>query len=73
LEIVDWCSGRYFLLYMGIAHVINPDRFIKRSAVRNGGEMLTEFNRLGFQFVGVLVAAFAGFVLYMLARDIFTM
>jgi len=29
-----------FFVCVGIAHVINPDRFMKRSGVRRGGEML---------------------------------
>jgi hypothetical protein len=32
--------------------------------------MLTEFNCLGFRFVGMIMVIFAGYLLYMLARDI---
>lgn len=46
-----------------VAHIVKPDWFIKRCGVRKGGEMLTEWNRLGFQIVG---AAVTGFVLYVL-------
>ena len=53
-------------LCVGIGHVINPDYFIKRSAVRKGGELLTEFNRIGFQFVGIILAIFAGCMIYIL-------
>jgi hypothetical protein len=58
-------------LCIGIAHVIFPDRFIKRSGVRKGGEMLTDFNRMGFQLVGIVFAAFGGFMLYVLLGDLF--
>ena len=53
----------------GIAHVINPDRFIRRSAVRKGGEMLRDWHRMGFQLVGLVVAGVAAYVLYELLRD----
>jgi hypothetical protein len=39
---------------------------MKRSSVRNGGEMLTEFKRIGFQISGIIIAAFGGFLLYVL-------
>jgi hypothetical protein len=51
---------------IGTAHVIYPDRFIGRPGDRKGGEMLIEFNRIGFQIVGIIVAVFAGCLLYML-------
>jgi hypothetical protein len=56
---------------IGIAHVIFPDRFLKRSSVRKGGEMLTDFNRTGFQIAGIVIAAFGGFMLYVLVRATF--
>jgi hypothetical protein len=59
-----------FFVGVGIAHVINPDRFMKRSGVRRGGEMLTEWNRLGFQLAGALFAGVAAYGLYVLLRDI---
>jgi hypothetical protein len=37
---------------IGIAHIFRPDYFIKRSGVRRGGALLTEWNRLGFQIAG---------------------
>ncbi len=55
---------------VGIAHVINPDWFIGRSGVRRGGEMLTEWNRLGTQVVGALIAGFAVCALFALLRDV---
>ncbi len=59
-----------FFFCLGIAHVIYPDRFIERSGIRKGGEMLTGFNRIGFQIVGIIVTVFAGCLLYVLAGDI---
>jgi hypothetical protein len=56
---------------IGIAHVVSPDWFIKRSGVRKGGEMLTEWNRLQFRIVGAIFAVAAGFVLYTLLSDSF--
>jgi hypothetical protein len=44
---------------VGVGHVMKPDWFIKRSGVRRGGEMLTEWNRLGFQICGAIFSAFA--------------
>lgn len=47
-----------FFAAIGVAHVVYPDWFIKRSGVRKGGEMLTEWNRLGFQIAGAIFAGF---------------
>jgi hypothetical protein len=60
-----------FFFCIGIAHVIFPDRFIKRSSVRKGGGMLTDFNRAGFQIAGIIIAAFGGCMLYALVEAIF--
>jgi hypothetical protein len=49
---------------IGIAHIFKPDYFLKRSGLRRGGELLTEWNRVGFQIVGAIFAAFAIFLLY---------
>jgi hypothetical protein len=49
---------------IGIAHIFKPDWFIKRSNVRRGGEMLSEYNRAGFQIAGAIFAAVAIYVLY---------
>jgi hypothetical protein len=59
------------LFCIGVAHVIYPDRFIEGSGVRKGGGMLTEVNRIGFQIVGIIVAVFAAFLLYLLVGGIF--
>jgi H+/Cl- antiporter ClcA len=53
---------------IGIAHIFRPDYFVKRSGVRRGGELLTEWNRLGFQIAGAIFAAFAIYLLYILFR-----
>jgi len=37
-----------FFLCISPAHVLYPNRFLKRSGVRPGGEVLIEFNRMGF-------------------------
>jgi len=51
---------------VGIAHIIKPDWFIKRSGVRKGGELLSDWNRVQFQIVGAVFAAFAAYLLYRL-------
>lgn len=58
--------------FVGIAHVINPDGFIRRLGVRKGGEMLTGWNRFGFRMFGVLFAGFALYGLYVVLRDVLT-
>jgi hypothetical protein len=57
-----------FFAGIGVAHVINPDRFIKHSGVRKGGEMLKEWNRDSFRAVGAIFAAIAIYLLYELFR-----
>ena len=56
-------------LGVGLAHVIKPDWFIKRSGVRKGGELLTDWNRLGFQVAGAIFAGLAAYILYALFRS----
>lgn len=55
---------------IGVAHVINPDWFIKRSGVPKGGEMLTGLNRYQFRAFGVVFAGVAMYMLYRLLRDV---
>ena len=43
---------------VGVAQIINPDYFIRRSGVRKGGELLTDWNRLQFQILGVIFAGY---------------
>jgi hypothetical protein len=59
-----------FFFCMGIAHVVDPDRFLRRSGVRRGGEMLNGFNRFGFRVVGLVVALFALGILYDVGGDL---
>ena len=60
-----------FFLGMGVAHVLRPDYFLERSAIRKGGEMVTDFNRMGIQLVGLLVALFALGIIYDVAKGLF--
>lgn len=53
---------------IGIAHIFKPDWFIRRSGVRRGGEMMSEYNRAGFQIAGAVFAAIAVYMLYSLFR-----
>jgi di/tricarboxylate transporter len=57
-----------FFAAIGVAHVINPDRFIKHTGVRKGGEMLGKWNRDSFRVVGVVFTAVAIYILYELFR-----
>jgi hypothetical protein len=55
---------------IGVAHIFKPDWFVKRSGVRKGGgDLLTEYNRMGFQIAGAIFAAGAIWVLYSLLRQ----
>jgi hypothetical protein len=53
---------------IGIAHIFRPDWFMKRSGIRRGGGILTEYNRAGFQIAGAVFAAVAIYMLYSLFR-----
>ena len=53
---------------IGVAHIFKPDWFIRRSGVRKGGEMLSEYNRAGFQIAGAVFAAIAIYMLYSFFR-----
>ena len=55
---------------IGIGHVLYPDYWIKRSGMRRGGEMLTDWNRTGCQFVGLVAILFSAGVLYEIAQDV---
>ena len=61
-----------FFMGIGVAHIVDPDRYVNKSGVRKGGEMLTKVNRDGFRLVGIVVVVFSGYVIYQLLRDIFT-
>jgi cyanate permease len=53
---------------IGVANVFKPEWFVKRSSVRRGGEMLSEYNRAGFQIAGAIFAALAIYMLYSFFR-----
>jgi hypothetical protein len=55
-----------FFAGCGIFHVIYPDKFMK--PWHRGGEMLTDWNRLGIQIAGAIFAGFAIYVLYSIFR-----
>jgi hypothetical protein len=57
---------------LGIGHMLFPDYFIERSGLRHGGEMLTDSNRTGVQFVGLIATLFSGGILYELLKDVFS-
>ena len=59
-------------MVLGIGHVLYLNYFLKRSGLRRGGEMLTDLNRTGVQFVGLIVTLFSGGVLFELLSDVFT-
>ncbi len=58
-----------FFAGVGVAHVINPDWFIKRSGARKSGTMLTKWNRDSFRLVGAIFAGGAGYILFALLQD----
>jgi hypothetical protein len=55
-----------FFAGLGIAHVIYPHKFMK--PWHRGGEMLTDWNRLGIQIAGAVFAGFAIYLLYSIIR-----
>jgi hypothetical protein len=59
----------FFFFCISVGHLIKPDYFLRRSGVRKGGEMLTDFNRTGFRVVGLIGAVFTGFLLFELIGD----
>jgi len=61
----------FVFLGIGIAHIVDPDRFIRKSGVRKGGEMLTEVNQFGFQMVGAVFVFFSAYGIYELLRKLF--
>lgn len=61
LKLVTLVLALVFIFGMGIAHIVNPDYFIKRSGVPKGGEMPTDWNRTSFRALG---AVLVGGILY---------
>jgi hypothetical protein len=58
---------------IGIGCVINPNWGVKHfgQSLRRGGELLTEWNRLGIQFVGLAFGGFALYAIYVVLRECF--
>ena len=59
-----------FFACLGVAHIVNPDWFIRRSGVRKGGELLSEWNRIQFRLLGAILTVFALYGLYSLLRSL---
>ncbi len=59
-----------FFAGMGIAHAINPDRFVRSSGFRKDGEMLEGWNGFSVRILGVIFTAFAIYGLYDILRGI---
>ena len=57
-----------FFAEIGVAQFLKPGWFVKRSGIRKGGDMLSEYNRAGFQIAGGLFAAAAVYMPYSLFR-----
>ncbi len=60
------CAVLVFFAALGIAHMLYPDRFMK--PWHRGGEMLTEWNRLGIRIVGAILTAGTTYILYSMFR-----
>ncbi len=68
------CLGVLVLLVfmgVGISHMLYPEYFMRKGH-RRRGEMLTDWNRTGFRFVGLVFTLFSGGVLYELLSDLFS-
>jgi len=57
---------------VGIGCVINPVWGIRHfgQSLRKGGELLTEWNRLGILFVGLTFGGFAIYLIYIVLRGV---
>jgi len=66
-----WLAGIMLVVFaaMGVAHVVNPTYFLKRSGIRKGGELLTEWNALGFQMAGPIFAILSLYLLHALVSN----
>jgi hypothetical protein len=58
------------LLGLGVAGIVAPDHFVKALPVYRKVKTHLAFLRIGFQFTGTLVVAFAGCCLYALIEDL---
>jgi hypothetical protein len=61
-----------FFFCIGVGHLIWPDYFMKRSGLRRGGEMLTDFNRKGLQAFGAIMAGGTLYIIFNVMRDWFS-
>ena len=61
-----------FFCGIGVAHLIRPDYWLKRSGLRKGGEMLTDLNRIGIQVVGAVTAGATMYITYDILKNYFS-
>ena len=54
---------------IGVAHIFWPSWLVKHSGARKGGELLSDWNELGFQIVGAIFAAVSIYFLYSLFHE----
>jgi hypothetical protein len=66
------CLALALFFGLGLAHVLYPGYFLRRSAIRKGGAMLNGFNREGIRIVGIVLALLAAGVHYDLGRELLT-
>ena len=57
-----------FLTGLGIVQVIKPNRFMN-SYLRRGGELLTDWNRMGVQIAGAILAGASLWIIWDLLRQ----
>jgi hypothetical protein len=53
----------------GVRAMLDPDRFVRRSGMPKGGEMLKVWNRDGMRLAGAIFVAVALYMLYHLVVD----
>jgi hypothetical protein len=56
-------------LGMGIDAILHPRRYM-HGVLRSGGDLLREWNELGMQAFGLVLAGAAGWMLYALVRSV---
>lgn len=55
-----------FFVTQGVRMVLDPDRFVRRSGIPKGGELLRTWNRGQMRLAGAVFAAAAIYVMYRL-------
>ena len=55
---------------LGIAHLIYPERFYKRSGLRKGGRMLTALNLDGIRLIGLILAVVTAGIMYDIVKPL---